>query len=191
MSATFFKPWRAIVLPGTFLLSLSLFAAPGAHGPNGEHLDTETSHQHAQLPRFESFTEQFELVGNLDTTALMLDIHYYSSNRPLAGAQVEVETAEFHAPAVFDQSSGQYRVTEPALLTALQQHKQHELVITVVADDESDLLIATLDTSEAEDIAVHEDEHHHAGVSLWWLLLTAAVAFTLGVLVAKRKGQAA
>ena len=186
-----FKPWRAILLPGALLFSLSLLASPGAHGPNGEHLDTEPSHQHAQLPRFESFTEQFELVGNLGTDALLLDIHWYQDNSPVLGAQVEVETAALSAPAVFDASSGQYRLTEPAMLAAMQQHQLHELVVTVVAADASDLLIATLDTSQAQDIDVHDDEHHHDSFSLLWLLLTAVGAFLLGVIVAKRTGRTA
>lgn len=186
-----FKPWRAILLPGALLFCLSLLASPGAHGPNGEHLDTEPSHQHAQLPRFESFTEQFELVGNLGTDALLLDIHWYQDNSPVLGAQVEVETAALSAPAVFDASSGQYRLTEPAMLAAMQQHQLHELVVTVVAADASDLLIATLDTSQAQDIDVHDDEHHHDSFSLLWLLLTAVGAFLLGVIVAKRTGRAA
>jgi len=191
MISRIFSPWRIWLPVSALLFSLVLPAAPGAHGPNGEHLDTEPRHQHAQLPRFESFTEQFELVGNLGADVLLLDIHSYQDNSPVLGAQVEVETAALSAPAVFDTSSGQYRITEPAMLAALQQHQLHELVITVVAADASDLLIATLDTSQAEDIDVHDDEHHHDSFSLLWLLLTAVGAFLLGVIVAKRTGRAA
>lgn len=191
MISRIFSPWRILLPVSALLFSLALPAAPGAHGPTGEHLDTEPSHQHAQLPRFESFTEQFELVGNLGADVLLLDIHSYQDNSPVLGAQVEVETAALSAPAVFDTSSGQYRLTEPAMLAALQQHQLHELVITVVAADASDLLIATLDTSQAQDIDVHDDEHHHDSFSLLWLLLTAVGAFLLGVVVAKRTGRAA
>ncbi len=130
-------------LPGTAL------AGPGAHGPNGEHLDTPASAAgvagaSSTVPRLEAQTETFELVGRLQADEFSLFIARFETGEPVLGAQVEVETGGLRAVAAFHADQGDYAVEAPALLAALQAPGAHPVVVTVVAGAESDLLDGTL-----------------------------------------------
>ena len=56
-----------LLLLGGFALSTGIaWASPGAHGPNGEHLDAApTAGATSSAPRFEAKSESYELVGRL------------------------------------------------------------------------------------------------------------------------------
>ncbi|MDF3037287.1 MAG: hypothetical protein K0S28_2561 [Paucimonas sp.] len=65
---------KFISLIFTAMLSASgAIAGPGAHGPNGEHLDAPAGHVHnGGGPRVETFTETFELVAHLEADELSI-----------------------------------------------------------------------------------------------------------------------
>ena len=123
----------------------STFAGPGAHGPNGEHLDARTpTHATSVLPRLEARTEAFELVAELRNAEMAIVVDRYETNEPVLGAKLEVESGAVRAVAAFRPERGDYTVTDAALLKALSAPGEHGLVFTLVAGAESDLLDGTL-----------------------------------------------
>lgn len=120
-------------------------AAPGAHGPNGEHLDGQaTLRGAAALPRFEAKSEAFELVAELRAGELAIVVDRYESNEPVLDAKLEVETGTLKAVATFRAEQGDYVFTDAALLKTLAAPGEHGLVFTLVAGNDSDLLDGTL-----------------------------------------------
>ena len=138
-------------LPAAALMALLLFtnpptlAAPGAHGPNGEHLDGPTAVRAASaLPRVEAQSETFELVAELRASELTIVVDRYETNEPVLGAKLEVESGALKAVATFRAEQGDYAVTEAAMLKLLGAPGEHGLVFTLVAGQDSDLLDGTL-----------------------------------------------
>jgi hypothetical protein len=126
-------------------LSSHAVGGPGAHGPNGEHLDApSTAVMRPALPRVEAHTEAFELVAELRANELSIVIDRYETNEPVLGARLEVESGGLKAVAEFRGDAGDYAVTDAALLKALATPGEHALVFTLVAGNDSDLLDGTL-----------------------------------------------
>ena len=120
-------------------------AGPGAHGPNGEHLDgPDTLRATSALPRVEAKSEAFELVAELRATELIIVIDRFESNEPVLGAKLEVENGAFKAVAAYRAEQGDYVVTDAALLKSLAAPGEHGLVFTLLVGQDSDLLDGTL-----------------------------------------------
>ncbi|CCQ10940.1 hypothetical protein PALB_18140 [Pseudoalteromonas luteoviolacea B = ATCC 29581] len=167
-----------------FLSSAS--ASPGAHGPNGEHLDTAEKASISAIPKFESFTETFEVVGELRDSKLVIYLHDFKSNSPVENASIEVDAMDQQVKAQFSKEAGAYLVTEPTLIEQLNQAGSYELILTVLSDDAGDLLVANL-TNNILNHAVESNKDHHHDFP-WSSLLVAIVAFVFGVLVARTFG---
>ena len=169
-----------------FLLALcsmsSAFASPGAHGPNGEHLDGAiTASGGTAAPRVETFTESFELVGHLSGGELSILIDRYETNAPVLNGTLEVEYKGLKAPAKFHADLGDYAIDDPKLLAAISKPGSHPLLFTLIAGDESDLLEGTLVVS-----AVHSDEHDH--FDGWpWVIGAALAAILAAIVIARRR----
>ena len=143
----FASPCLLAVALCTLLLATSepVIAAPGAHGPNGEHLESPPTMRSAlTLPRIEAKSEAFELVAELRTTELAIVIDRFETNEPVLGAKLEVESGALKAVAVFRAEHGDYAITDAPILKALGGPGEHGLVFTLVADKDSDLLDGTL-----------------------------------------------
>lgn len=167
---------RAMPTPARLFLSFLLLwqttavalAGPGAHGPNGEHIDPAggpSSSSPAQ-PRFEAATEIFELLAVLGGGELSLLIDRFETNVPVLNARVVIEAAGFKAEAKFHQDHGDYAIDDPAFIAALSRPGEHAVVITVVAGEDSDLLNGTLIVAAAAPgqlpgAAGHDHEHGH------------------------------
>ena len=139
-------------------------AGPGAHGPNGEHLDDPTTMRAASaLPRVEARSEAFELVAELRASELAIVVDRYESNEPVLGATLEVESGPLKAVAAFRAEQGDYAVTDEALLKALAAPGEHGMVFTLVAGKDSDLLDGTLVTAAggAGNSSHGNDDHGH------------------------------
>lgn len=142
-------------------LNTTAWAAPGAHGPNGEHLDAPTAAVMAStLPRLEAKSESFELVAELRASELVIVVDRYESNEPVLGAKLEVESGGLKAAAAFRADQGDYAVTDAALLKALRTPGEHGLVFTLVAGADSDLLDGTLVAGPARAAAAQGDHGH-------------------------------
>jgi hypothetical protein len=123
----------------------SAFAGPGAHGPDGEHLDAPpATRSTAALPRVEAHTDAFELVAELRAGELVILVDRYTSNEPVLGATLEVESGSLKAVAAFRADRGDYVVTDATLLKALAAPGEHGMVFTLMAGQDSDLLDGTL-----------------------------------------------
>ncbi len=155
-------PLPALALTALLLCAITpAIAAPGAHGPNGEHLDGPTTMRAAStLPRVEASSEAFELVAELRASELAIVVDRYESNEPVLGAKLEVESGPLKAEAAFRAEQGDYAVTEAALLKALAAPGEHGLVFTLVAGKDSDLLEGTLVTTAGGGAAGARNSSH-------------------------------
>jgi len=177
----------SVALRGCFALAfislmsaaMSSFAGPGAHGPDGEHLDPAgavTAAKSAQ-PRFEAATELFELVAVLAGSELSMLIDRFESNAPVLEARVEVEAAGRKAAAKFHADHGDYAVDDPAFIAALSQPGEHAVVISIVSGDDSDLMNGTLVVAESRvpaSSAGQDHDHDHVFERAVWIALGAA-----------------
>lgn len=158
------RPLFALALTALLVCgNTPVLAAPGAHGPNGEHLDGPASMRAASsLPRVEAKSEVFELVAELRASELAILVDRYESNEPVLGAKLEVESGALKAVAAFRAEQGDYVVTDAAMLKALAAPGEHGLVFTLVAGKDSDLLDGTLVGMAARVAAAAKDDHGHA-----------------------------
>lgn len=163
------------------------FASPGAHGPNGEHLDGQAAATGSisAVPRVETFTESFELLGHLSGGELSIMIDRYETNEPVLNGQLEVQYKNLKAKAKFHADLGDYAVDDPAFLAAISKPGTHPLLFTLVAGEESDLLEGTLQVSAADD----DHGHEHAPWRRWLLAAVAAIVLIGAVLVVRRVRQ--
>ncbi|CAG1012700.1 hypothetical protein BURC_00236 [Burkholderiaceae bacterium] len=147
---------------GALLLSNApALAAPGAHGPNGEHLDGPSTVRTASaLPRVEAQSETFELVAEMRPGELAIVVDRYETNEPVLGARLEVESGVLKAVAAFRAEQGDYVVSEAAMLKALAQPGEHGLVFTLVAGKDSDLLDGTMISTRDGGAAAANDHGH-------------------------------
>lgn len=177
------------------LLAISLLAAaplqgwagPGAHGPNGEHLDTaQTGVVGARQasPRFEAKSDLFELVGTLAGGELSILMDRFDTNEPVLKAQVEIESGGVKAVAKFHDDIGDYSVDDPAMLKKLLTPGEHPLVITVLAGKDSDLLDAVLRVE-----AMDGGDHAHGIHWEWWGLGGLGVLALVGIAGARLRRQ--
>jgi len=164
-------------------------AGPGAHGPNGEHLDAPTPlHAASALPRVEAKSEAFELVAELRATELVIVIDRYESNEPVLGAKLEVENGTLKAVATFRTEQGDYVVTDTALLKTLTAPGEHGLVFTLLAGKDTDLLDGTLVNRTGGIPTVgtkdkHEQVHHHEVDRAAWIGAGVAALGLMGGIV--------
>lgn len=166
------------------MLAASAVASPGAHGPDGEHLDAPGGMAAAgTVPRVETFSEQFELVGQLSGGELSVMIDRYETNEPVLDGKLEVQLKGLTAAAKFHPDMGDYAIDDEKFLQALATPGKHALLFTFIAGEESDLLEGTLEVA-APAAAVHEH------TSAWtWLALGAALALTMAVFIWLRRNK--
>jgi len=148
-------------------------AAPGAHGPNGEHLDGPSDAGPAQdgRPRMEAFSELFELVAHLEHDALVMMVNVYASNAPVDDARIELDSGGLRVQAEFDPTTGAYRFAAPELLAALSEPGTHPLAFSIDSGDEFDIVAGALLVAE------HEHPAYASRVG-WWLAASGALALT-------------
>ncbi len=129
-----------------YLMSITLVLSGLAHGGG----DSSDGHSHGEAvksdmavdiaPRTSTQTDEFELVAVLEGKKLTLYLDRFTTNEPVADAEIEVESGTFKAVAV-QVSPGVYSL--PAEAFALPG--KYPLAISVQAGDTADLLTATLD----------------------------------------------
>lgn len=181
------------------LVALAL-ASAGAHGPNGEHLDTNKAGSAATsaAPRLEAKSELFELVGRLGGGEFSILIDRFATNEPLLKADVEVESGQLKAKARYHEDLGDYAVDDPAMLKLLSTPGEHPVVVTIMAGEESDLLDGVLKVdanvmqqeTHSHDHGSHDDEEHAHGHIGWGWGWAALIALVFGAAWAWRKRSA-
>lgn len=176
------KPLLPLLL--ALAVAMPAQASPGAHGPNGEHLDgPAAATTSGSVPRVETFTELFELVGHLSGGELSVMIDRYETNEPVLGGTLEVEYKNLKARAKFHADMGDYAIDDEKFLQALSVPGKHALLFTFTAGGESDLLEGTLEVPVA---AAHKHEHDRRW---WWLGALPAIVIPAALMVrARRRG---
>lgn len=165
-------------------MAASAFASPGAHGPDGEHLDGPAGTAPAgAVPRVETFSEAFELVGQLSGGELSVMIDRYETNEPVLDGKLEVEFKGVKATAKFHPDMGDYAFDDAQFLKALATPGKHALLFTLIAGDESDLLEGTLEVTAAAPAILPP-------TSAWKVLaLGGALALLIAVCMWLRRNQ--
>ncbi|OYW20389.1 MAG: hypothetical protein B7Z52_02345 [Burkholderiales bacterium 12-64-5] len=174
------------------MISPAPLAAPGAHGPDGEHLDTPAAAAQAgAAPGAEAHSEQFELVARLLRGELSILIDRYDSNEPVLDASVEIESGGLRAAATLHADQGDYSVTDEKLLAALARPGEHALLFTIVTPQDSDLLDATLRVADPAGSDATHDEHNHGPdtLSLLGWVVVAAAALAVGALLLRSRSS--
>lgn len=140
------RAWMAMTLATLIAVSAGpALAGPGAHGPNGEHLDAPSSPRAGTgMPRFSASSETFELVGELERGVLTLYLDRYETNLPVIDAKIELESDSLRATARYLADREVYEVAATEFIQAISRPGEHSLVVTVRAGPENDLLDATL-----------------------------------------------
>jgi len=168
------------------------FAAPGAHGPNGEHLDIPAGHvaNADSQPQFETMSEHLEITGHLHADGLYLYLNLFDSSAPVLDETTEVEvqlllpTGDITAAAALDAGLGAYVVRDMALLTALQAAGEHALMLTIIGPENSsygsDLLEAKLHVPESDAEAVASNAWLARVPLSFWLTSFALLVLRLG-----------
>jgi hypothetical protein len=168
-------------------------AAPGAHGPGGEHLDgAVTTHGHQNSgPRIETFTELFELVGRLEKDELSVLVDRYQSNEPVLNGQLEVEFNGVKAKATFHKDNGDYSFDDANLLKLLSKPGAHALLFTLTVGNESDLLEGTLNVIEAANSTTSakaaSDHAHSRFEQIAWVAGGLVILASIAVLFVRRR----
>lgn len=188
MNMTLIRAVRVLIAITTLSLAHFAYAGPGAHGPDGEHLDSPNA-DHAvaeSASTLEAQSESFELVATLNEDELSVLIDRFSTNEPVLRAKVEVEMEGIRAAGTFHADHGDYAFTDAKLLQKLREPGEHALVFTVQAGNESDLLAGTLlSASHAQD---------HGAAQPKWSIALGVGLIVLGLfawLIKKRKQRGA
>lgn len=178
------KVFLGLIIALSFIASA--LAGPGAHGPNGEHLDGQANvAAGGAVPRVETFSEMFELVGQLSGSELSVMIDRYETNEPVLNGVLEVEYKGLKAVAKYHADMGDYAINDPRMLKALSAPGKHALIFTLVAGEESDLLEGTLEVHAASAAT-----HTHTAYWKWVAgALAAVAAVILALFIRRRRGK--
>ena len=141
-----------------------------AHTGHGDEAPTPASG--AAAPRAEANSALFELVATVRGGAAILYLDRFATNEPVMDASIDVGEGDTTTTAA-PQSDGTYRLEAPWLT----QPGRHELVFTVTAGDNADLLNASLDLPA-------DDHPASAGVSGPRARLQAALGDRRGPVIA-------
>lgn len=156
--------------------ALHALAGPGAHGPNGEHLDdpAPVAVQATTAPRMETHTEAFELVASLGEHALSVWLDHYQTNEPVREAELQLDVGGATAQAKFNPERGDHVISDPAVLKILRTPGSHALVFTLIKGADSDLLEGTLvvrpDSHASDGHGAGETGHAHGRSGAFWVL---------------------
>lgn len=131
------KILAALPFLGALLLALTCQSAQ-AHSGHGDEAPAPISGTAA--PRAEARSDRFELVLAVRGGDAILYLDRYATNEPVTGASIDVGEGDTTAKAT-PQPDGSYRLDA----AWLARPGKHDLVFTIAAGDDADLLNATLD----------------------------------------------
>ncbi len=122
------------------LTLLAILAAGPVHAHAGHDDAPPLAATATTLPRAEAHSDLFELVARIEGGAVIIHLDRFATNEPLGNATIEVAEGTETSTAQ-PQPDGTYRLAAPWI--GAPGH--HELVFTVAAGDEADLLSASID----------------------------------------------
>lgn len=186
MNAPFAHALRTLLCAA--LIPTTVWASPGAHGPNGEHLDGPAAMVAGRAsPMVTAHSDVLELVGRLQGQGLVIDLGRFDTNEPIAQASIDVELGQVKAKARYRSSEGDYLVSDPALLKALQAEGEHALVFTIQAGDTSDLLDGVMANGRAHEAVAQAPSASALPRPAWGLMGGSALAAAGGLVWWRRR----
>ena len=186
-----FKVFLAFAVFALFTaLPNTVTAGPGAHGPNGEHLDAPnaTSMTGTKSPRFEVQSESYEVVGTLLKQELSMMIDRFDTNVPVRKARVQVELGALKAEAKYKGDIGNFAIEDASILSELWKPGDHAFVISIIEQENSDLIDVKLVVSNEADLHSHF-EFKSASASAIALALALGLLIALLAFVVFKKGR--
>ena len=140
-----------------FLVALMLNTSAWSHGGH-DHGDDEKPTVAVGIsdPRFAVETSLFQLVGEAQGEVLTLYLDTFDTNAPVAGAVVNV-TVGVDDQVADELSSGTYQISGDWVASS----GQHDLIISITAGEEADLMLAEFIVPEPTAVL-------DKTVSTWW-----------------------
>jgi len=175
---TLTKVWIISAVTSVLMIHpYAAFAAPGAHGPNGEHLDNKasTAASTAQNPRVQAQSDTYELVGTLFKDELSMFIDRYDTNAPVRKAVVHMELGNLKATAKYHNDAGDFSIDDQNMLKALWKQGTHALIFSIIEESDSDLIDAKLVVGSSS----IPDGHSHFPFKTLGIGLLVAVVFVV------------
>jgi hypothetical protein len=163
---------------GAFVATVALsLPLPGFAHEGHEHAAVVKPANVRLAPRFETRSEDLEIVGVLAGKELVLYVDGAADNAPIQGAQIDVDGQGINGVAT-EMAGGVYRLAA----ASLARPGKHALTISVQAGEIVDLLAANLEVEEAA-AAATTDGH---ALRVWWLVGGIASVLLSGGLIAWR-----
>ena len=106
------------------------------HGPEPKPSQAEAT------PRGAASSDKFEVVAVAQGGELVIYLDRFATNEPIRGAKIEVETPE--GPAAAAEEADTYRIKAPWL----GKPGHYDLIVTVTADGDTDVLPVTIDVPD-------------------------------------------
>lgn len=156
-------------------LSLQL-ATAFAHGGEDHGAAQALPASTQRLPGAEAHSPDFELYAQLQGDTLTVYLDRYSDNQPVAGATIEVESETYKA-TLQPLAAGTYQ----AVAAALNHPGEHNLLFTILAGEQSDLLDAVLSVSPAA------AADQPVAARPWWWLAAGLAGLALAALLWLRR----
>lgn len=131
----------------------------------------------AASPRFQGYSDLFEVVGILKGDELSIMIDRYATNEPVLDAKVELETGALKQPATFHADHGDYSL--PA--ESFRKPGTYPIILTIVSGKDIDLIAGDLVVPDPE--AGHDHSAESASGLMKWAKPAGAAALALIVLM--------
>jgi hypothetical protein len=147
-----------------------------------DHAETPVAAAGSALPRFAAESELFELVGVVNGKQITLYLDHFADGSPVKDAKLELELGgekvQVRVP-VEPHAEGEFEAT------LAQELKPGVIAVaaTVMASEESDLLVGELDLHDPEDGADAADSPHRDSTDylLWSVAGFAGLALLLAI----------
>jgi cobalt-zinc-cadmium efflux system membrane fusion protein len=142
------------------------------HGPEPKLSPTDAS------PRGQAASDKFEVVAVAQGEQLVVYLDRFASNEPVRNAKVEVETPD--GPVAAETSDDTYRIKA----AWLGKPGHYDLIVTVTAGDDTDVLPLTIDVPDRNAVATGVTTGWMARIASWLQPATgiaAGIGFLLGV----------
>ena len=144
------------------LMSVTLIGFQANAHDGHDHGEEDKAIAAEALPRVIATSDQFELVGIVESDTLVIYLDGFTTNTPIADATMEV-TIGSDIVLAETEAEGLYSVTSETLT----KPGDYELIFSISTPDTAELLIGTL--SVAQEAVITEAATAMTGLPVWWL----------------------
>lgn len=141
------------------------------------------------IPVVVAESEDFEIVGRLEEKSFIFFVDRNKTNAPVLAASLEVEQGGKTVLASFRPETGDYLIADAAFLAAFTKPGEYPLSFTLIAGEESDLLMAKFDVFSA--LTATDANQPQFGGWLLQIILLVLFAAAGWHFLRQRKGGAA